>query len=40
MQVQRHMEQVRGVKDLGVLHLLGQPNLIIEVDRQEWPGMA
>ena len=35
MQVQRHMETVRGVKDLGVLHLLGQPNLIIEVDRQE-----
>jgi cobalt-zinc-cadmium resistance protein CzcA len=25
---------VPGVKDLGVLHLLGQPNLIIEVDRQ------
>jgi len=35
MQVQRHMSAVRGVKDLGVLHLLGQPNLIIEVDRQE-----
>jgi len=29
------MGSVRGVKDLGVLHLLGQPNLIIEVDRQE-----
>lgn len=28
------MKQVRGVKDLGVLHLLGQPNLVIEVDRQ------
>src|SRR4029453_13352464 len=35
MQIQRHMSAVRGVKDLGVLHLLGQPNLIIEVDRQE-----
>ena len=35
MQIQRHMSGVRGVKDLGVLHLLGQPNLIIEVNRQE-----
>jgi cobalt-zinc-cadmium resistance protein CzcA len=34
-QIQRHMAGVRGVKDLGVLHLLGQPNLIIEVNRQE-----
>jgi heavy metal efflux system protein len=33
--IQRHMAGVRGVKDLGVLHLLGQPNLIIEVNRQE-----
>ena len=32
MEIQRHMEKVRGVKDLGVLHLLGQPNLIIEVE--------
>ncbi len=30
-----NMKGVRGVKDLGVLHLLGQPNLVIEVDRQE-----
>jgi len=29
------MKNVTGVKDLGVFHLLGQPNLIIEVDRQE-----
>ncbi|HEY6085033.1 MAG TPA: efflux RND transporter permease subunit, partial [Nitrospira sp.] len=29
------MKDVRGVKDLGVFHLLGQPNLIIEVNRQE-----
>lgn len=28
------MRQVRGVKDLGIFHLLGQPNLVIEVDRQ------
>ncbi|MDE3052160.1 MAG: efflux RND transporter permease subunit, partial [Nitrospirota bacterium] len=33
-QIKQVMEQVPGVKDLGVLHLLGQPNLIIEVDRQ------
>jgi cobalt-zinc-cadmium resistance protein CzcA len=29
------MKGIRGVKDLGVFHLLGQPNLIIEVNRQE-----
>ncbi len=29
------MQEVRGVKDLGVLHLLGQPNLVIEVNRDE-----
>jgi cobalt-zinc-cadmium resistance protein CzcA len=28
------MKDVRGVKDLAVLHLMGQPNLLIEVDRQ------
>jgi cobalt-zinc-cadmium resistance protein CzcA len=33
-QIKQVMEKVPGVKDLGVLHLLGQPNLIIEVDRQ------
>jgi len=27
------METVRGVKDLGVFHILGQPNLLVEVDR-------
>jgi cobalt-zinc-cadmium resistance protein CzcA len=32
--IQLAMKQVPGVKDLGVFHLLGQPNLIIEVDRQ------
>ncbi len=35
LKIQREMQNVRGVKDLGVLHLLGQPNLIIEVNRQE-----
>jgi cobalt-zinc-cadmium resistance protein CzcA len=34
-QIKGIMRQVRGVKDLGILHLLGQPNLVIEVDRQE-----
>lgn len=29
------MKDIKGVKDLGVFHLLGQPNLIIEVNRQE-----
>ena len=29
------MKGIKGVKDLGVFHLLGQPNLIIEVNRQE-----
>jgi cobalt-zinc-cadmium resistance protein CzcA len=33
-EIQQVMKQVRGVKDLGVFHLLGQPNLVIEVDRQ------
>ncbi|MCX5720693.1 MAG: CusA/CzcA family heavy metal efflux RND transporter [Nitrospirae bacterium] len=33
-QIKHVMEQVPGVKDLGVLHLLGQPNLVLEVDRQ------
>src|SRR5690242_2245505 len=35
LKVQQVMKEVRGVRDLGVLHLLGQPNLIIEVNRQE-----
>lgn len=34
VEIQEVMRQVRGVKDLGILHLLGQPNLVIEVDRQ------
>jgi cobalt-zinc-cadmium resistance protein CzcA len=28
------MKQVRGVKDLGIFRLLGQPNLLIQVDRE------
>ncbi|MDP3597209.1 MAG: efflux RND transporter permease subunit, partial [Nitrospirota bacterium] len=32
--IKQVMEKVPGVKDLGVLNLLGQPNLIIEIDRQ------
>jgi len=33
-QIEKHMHQIRGVKDLGVFRLLGQPNLLIKVDRQ------
>jgi len=33
-QIEKHMQQIRGVKDLGVFRLLGQPNLLIKVDRQ------
>jgi cobalt-zinc-cadmium resistance protein CzcA len=34
-QVQAEMEKVRGITDLGVFHVLGQPNLNIKVDRQK-----
>ncbi|HZS12929.1 MAG TPA: CusA/CzcA family heavy metal efflux RND transporter [Nitrospirales bacterium] len=33
-QIEKEMQQVKGVKDLGILRLLGQPNLVIQVDRQ------
>jgi len=33
-EIKEVMGKVRGVKDLGVFHLLGQPNLLISVDRQ------
>jgi heavy metal efflux system protein len=33
-QVQHEMEKVRGVTDLGIFHVLGQPNLNIKVDRE------
>jgi heavy metal efflux system protein len=34
-QVQREMDQVKGVTDLGIFRVLGQPNLNIAVDRQK-----
>ncbi len=33
VEIQKVMETVRGVQDLGVLHILGQPNILVEVDR-------
>jgi len=33
-EIENVLKQVRGVKDLGVFKLLGQPNLVIRVDRQ------
>ena len=33
-EIQHVIKDVPGVKDLGVLHLMGQPNLVIDVDRQ------
>jgi cobalt-zinc-cadmium resistance protein CzcA len=32
--IEKVMREVRGIKDLGVLRLMGQPNLMIQVDRQ------
>ncbi len=32
--IERVMQQIKGVKDLGVFHLVGQPNLLIQVDRE------
>jgi len=34
-QVKGQMSQVRGVEDLGIFHVLGQPNLNIKVDREK-----
>jgi cobalt-zinc-cadmium resistance protein CzcA len=34
-QVRDQMTQVKGVEDLGILHILGQPNLNITVDREK-----
>ena len=34
LEIEQVMNEVRGVKNLGVLRLLGQPSLLIEVDRQ------
>ncbi len=33
-EVETQMRQVRGITDLGIFHVLGQPNLDIQVDRQ------
>jgi len=33
-EIESVMKDIPGVRDLGVLHLLGQPNLLIQVDRQ------
>lgn len=33
-QVEAQMAKVRGVEDLGIFHVLGQPNLNIKIDRQ------
>jgi len=34
-QVMRQMQQVKGVTDLGIFHVLGQPNLNIRVNREK-----
>src|SRR5580704_8526235 len=34
-QITREMQQVRGITDLGIFHVLGQPNLNIKVDREK-----
>jgi cobalt-zinc-cadmium resistance protein CzcA len=34
IEIEHVMRNVPGVKDLGVFHLIGQPNIIIQVDRQ------
>jgi heavy metal efflux system protein len=34
-EVMRQMAQVRGITDLGIFHVLGQPNLNIKVNRQK-----
>ena len=34
-EIVRVMSHVRGIQDLGIFHVLGQPNLVLTVDRQE-----
>ncbi len=34
-QIAHEMQQVRGITDLGIFHVLGQPNLNIKVDREK-----
>ena len=35
LKVQREMAQVRGMADLGIFHIQGQPNLNVKVDREK-----
>jgi len=35
LQVQRQMAQVRGIADLGIFHVQGQPNLNVKVNREK-----
>jgi len=35
LKVQREMAQVRGIADLGIFHIQGQPNLNVKVDREK-----
>jgi cobalt-zinc-cadmium resistance protein CzcA len=34
-EIEHVMQQIKGVKDLGIFRLVGQPNLLIQVDREE-----
>ena len=34
VEIEREMSQIRGVKDLGIFRLVGQPNLLIQIDRE------
>src|SRR5512146_94061 len=34
VEIEKEMSQIRGVKDLGIFRLVGQPNLLIQVDRE------
>ena len=34
LEIEHVMQQIKGVKDLGIFRLLGQPNLLIQVDRE------
>ncbi|MDH8447648.1 efflux RND transporter permease subunit, partial [Klebsiella pneumoniae] len=34
-EVHAEMEKIRGVTDLGIFHVLGQPNLNIKIDREK-----
>ena len=38
--VMHEMDQIRGVADLGIFRVLGQPNLNIKVDRGQPPATA